>query len=85
MRRRRRQRLCGGEAPKAPEAVVACTGMSIGHKGMIQASKALGMTMVDLFEDPQLVKEVTAEFKERKGSGKYEAMIPPGPPPVPQK
>ncbi|MDP7527412.1 MAG: amidohydrolase, partial [Candidatus Marinimicrobia bacterium] len=50
-----------------------------------QASKALGMTMVDLFEDPQLVKEVTAEFKERKGSGKYEAMIPPGPPPVPQK
>jgi aminobenzoyl-glutamate utilization protein B len=43
------------------------------------------MTMVDLFEDPQLVKEVTAEFNERKGSGKYEAMIPPGPPPVPQK
>ena len=73
------------DAPWHSWAVVACTGMSIGHKGMIQASKALGMTMVDLFEDPQLVKEVTAEFNERKGSGKYEAMIPPGPPPVPQK
>jgi len=59
--------------------------MSIGHKGMIQATKALGMTMLDLFENPQLVKEVKAEFKERKGSSKYKPMIPPGPPPVPQK
>ena len=59
--------------------------MSIGHKGMIHATKALGMTMVDLFQNPQLVKEVKAEFKERKGSGKYNAMIPPGPPPVPKK
>ena len=79
-------------APAAPKdapwhswAVVACTGMSIGHKGMIHATKALGMTMVDLFQNPQLVKEVKAEFKERKGSGKYNAMIPPGPPPVPKK
>jgi aminobenzoyl-glutamate utilization protein B len=59
--------------------------MSIGHKGMIQASNALGMTMVDLFENPQLIKEVKAEFKERKGNSKYVPMIPPGPPPVPQK
>ena len=76
-------------APAAPKdapwhswAVVACTGMSIGHKGMLYASKALGMTMVDLYEDPQLIKEVTSEYKERKGSAKYEPMIPPGPPPV---
>ena len=79
-------------APAAPKdapwhswAVVACTGMSIGHKGMIHATKALGMTMVDLFQNPQLVKEVKAEFKERKGSSKYNPMIPPGPPPVPKK
>ena len=79
-------------APAAPKdapwhswAVVACTGMSTGHKGMIHATKALGMTMVDLFENPQLVKEVKAEFKERKGSSKYEAMIPPGPRPVPKQ
>ena len=68
------------DAPWHSWAVVACTGMSIGHKGLIHASKALGMTMVDLFENPQLVKEVKAEFKERKGSTKYEPMIPPGPP-----
>jgi len=73
------------DAPWHSWAVVACTGMSIGHKGMLKATRALGMTMVDLFEDPQLVKEVTAEFKERKGSSKYKAMIPPGPPPVPPK
>ena len=33
----------------------------------------------------QLIKEVKAEFKERKGNSKYVPMIPPGPPPVPQK
>ena len=73
------------DAPWHSWAVVACTGMSIGHKGMIQAAKALGMTMVDLFEDPKLVKEIKAEFNERKGSNKYEAMIPLGPPPILQK
>ena len=30
-------------------AVVACGGMSIGHKGMLHASKAMAMTMSDLF------------------------------------
>ena len=65
-------------------AVVACTGMSIGHKGMLFAAKSLSMTMVDLFENPQLVKEIKAEFKKRKGDKVYKAMIPDGPPPVPQ-
>jgi len=73
------------DAPWHSWAVVACTGMSIGHKGMLHATKALGMTMVDLFENPQLVKEVKVEFKERKGSSKYEAMITPGRPPIPQQ
>ena len=70
------------DAPWHSWAVVACTGMSIGHKGMLHASKALGMTMVDIFEDPKLVKEIKAEYKERKGSSRYEPMIPPGPPPI---
>ncbi|MCB0639318.1 MAG: amidohydrolase [Lewinella sp.] len=64
-------------------AVVACGGMSIGHKGMIYAGKALAMTMVDLFENPELVKEVQAEFAERKGDAEYEAILPAGPPPIP--
>ncbi|WP_405225396.1 amidohydrolase [Dokdonia sp. Asnod1-B02] len=65
-------------------AVVACGGMSIGHKGMTYASKAMSMTMLDLFENPTLVKEVKAEYKERKGDAVYEAIIPAGPPPVNQ-
>ncbi len=63
-------------------AVVACAGMSIGHKGMLYASKALAMTMVDLYEDPELRQAVQEEFKERKGDYKYKGIVPPGPPPV---
>ena len=65
-------------------AVVACGGMSIGHKGMTYAAKAMAMTMTDLFEDPKLVEKVKAEYKERKGDEVYESMIPEGPPPVSQ-
>ncbi len=64
-------------------AVVACGGMSIGHKGMVHAAKAMGMTMVDLFKDPKLVNEIKEEYKERKGDTKYEAIVPDGPPPIP--
>lgn len=63
-------------------AVVACGGMSIGHKGLAFASKALAMTMVDLYENAKLRDEVKAEFKQRKGDYVYEGMIPPGPPPI---
>ncbi len=63
-------------------AVVACAGMSIGHKGMIHASKALGMTMIDLYKNPELVEKVKEEFKERKGDHTYKPMIPEGGPPI---
>jgi len=63
-------------------AVVACSGMSIGHKGMKYASKAMAMTMVDLFENPTLVKKVKAEYVKRKGNEVYKSIIPEGPPPI---
>jgi len=66
-------------------AVVACGGMSIGHKGMVYAAKAMAMTMGDLFENPDLIDKVKAEYKERKGDEVYEAMIPEGPPPINNK
>jgi len=66
-------------------AVVACGGMSIGHKGMIYASKAMSMTMLDLFENKDLVEKVKAEYKERKGDAVYKAIVPDGPPPIPNK
>lgn len=61
-------------------AVVACTGMSIGHKGMLYASKALGMTMVDLFKDPALIKRIKEDFKNNKTNSSYDPRIPAGPP-----
>ena len=63
-------------------AVVACGGMSIGHKGMEYAAKALAMTMVDLYKDPALIKAVQKEFNERKGDHEYKAILPDGPPPL---
>ena len=63
-------------------AVVACGGMSIGHKGMLYASKALSMTMIALYTHPHLLQQVKDEFKERKGDTVYKALIPEGPPPV---
>jgi len=63
-------------------AVAACGGMSIGHKGMLQAAKTMSMTMVDLYESPDNIEEIKTEFKERKGDYVYTAMIPDGPPPI---
>lgn len=64
-------------------AVVACGGMSIGHKGMTYAAKALAMTMVDLYENQKLVEQVKKEFKEKKGDYVYKAILPDGPAPIP--
>jgi aminobenzoyl-glutamate utilization protein B len=62
--------------------VVACGGMSIGHKGMLFASKALAMTMVDLFESEELRQKMRKEFEEKKGKEIWKPMLPDGPPPV---
>jgi aminobenzoyl-glutamate utilization protein B len=63
-------------------AVVACGGTSIGHKGLVFASKALAMTMVDAFENAAFRDAVKKEFLERKGNRVYKPVIPDGPPPV---
>ncbi len=82
-------RLRATTAPKGTPwhswAVVACSGMSIGHKGMAYASKAMAMTMIDFFEDEKLRNEMKAEFKERKGDYTYKGMVPEGPPPITTK
>jgi aminobenzoyl-glutamate utilization protein B len=72
------------EAPWHSWVVVACGGMSIGHKGMLFTSKALGSTMVDLFENEKLRNDIKAEFLKRKGNEVWKAMLPDGPPPVPK-
>lgn len=70
-------------APWHGWSVVACGGMSIGHKGMIHASKALATTMVDLFGNPSLVDEIRKEFSEKTSGIEYVSYIPDGPPQLP--
>ncbi|HLF64559.1 MAG TPA: amidohydrolase [Saprospiraceae bacterium] len=65
--------------------VVACGGMSIGHKGMLFASKALAMTMVDVFTNEKLRQDMREEFLRKKGTEVWKAILPDGPPPVPEK
>lgn len=71
-------------APWHAWPVVACGGMSIGHKGLTQAAKALATTMVDLFENPEVVAKIQTEFKEKTTGQVYKPYIPDGPPPVPK-
>ncbi len=72
------------EAPWHSWVVVACGGMSIGHKGMLFAAKSLSTTMVDLFENEKLRQDIRKEFDQRKGNEVWKPMLPDGPPPVPQ-
>ncbi len=70
------------DAPWHAWPVVACAGMSIGHKGMMHAAKVLAATMVDLFEDAKTVAAIQAEFKEKTKGVVYKPFIPDGPPAV---
>lgn len=59
---------------------VACAGMSIGHRGLVYAAKAMAATMVDLYEDAKLVEAVRAEFAEKTKGIVYKPFVPDGPP-----
>ena len=63
-------------------SVVASSGMSIGHKGMLHAAKALGMTMIDIFKDKKLREQIKKEFDDRIGEYEYDPYLNPGPPPI---
>ncbi|HSE43604.1 MAG TPA: amidohydrolase [Acidobacteriota bacterium] len=55
---------------------VACSGSSIGRKGMVVAAKTIALTALDLFTDPKLVEQAKANFKQRKGNREYRSRIP---------
>jgi aminobenzoyl-glutamate utilization protein B len=55
---------------------VACSGMSIGQKGMIVAAKTLAITAVDLLTDPKLVEQARADWQTARGQNfRYEALL----------
>ncbi|HRK54002.1 MAG TPA: amidohydrolase [Cyclobacteriaceae bacterium] len=62
---------------------VACTGSTIGHKGMMVAAKTLTLTAMDLFTDSKLLEASKKEFNEKRGPNfKYESLVGDIPPPL---
>ncbi len=57
---------------------VAAVGSPIGHKGMMVASKALALSMVEMLQDPQTLKDAKADLQTRMKNRKYETIIPKG-------
>ncbi len=72
-------------APWHSWAVVAPGGMSIGHKGLLHAARAMAATMVDLFEDPATRQAIREEFEAKTRGHRYRSYLPDGPPPVPAR
>ena len=73
------------DAPWHSWAVVASGGMSIGHKGMVYAAKALATTVVDLFEDEAAIEAIRTEFEKKTEGFVYQSYLQDGPPPVPAR
>jgi len=71
------------EAPWHAWPVVACGGMSIGHKGLVYAAKTLAATMTDLFTRPDVLAGIQAEFRSQSQGVTWKPYIPDGPPPIP--
>jgi len=70
------------KAPWHAWPVVACGGMSIGHKALIQASKTLAGATVELLASPEVISSAKQEF-DRKMAGKvYKSPLPPGAKPL---
>ena len=65
-------------APGHSWQIVACTGMSIGEKGMMVAAKAIAATAVDLYRSPELVQRAKDDHKKALGNLKYVTLIPEG-------
>ena len=65
-------------APGHSWQIVACTGMSIGEKGMLVAAKALAGAAIDLYESPALVERARADFKQTRDPLEFVTLIPEG-------
>ena len=67
-------------------AVVASSGSTIGHKGMLVAAKTLAATAIDLLYNGELLKQMREEWKEKSRGFTYKSSLPEGQkPPSPLK
>jgi aminobenzoyl-glutamate utilization protein B len=71
------------DAPWHGWPVVACGGMSIGHKGMVYAAKALAATMIDLYKNPKAIADIRREFDADVRDSAFKVYIPAGAPVLP--
>jgi aminobenzoyl-glutamate utilization protein B len=55
----------------------AFAGMSIGHKSLIFASKTIAASVIDLLENPDILKRSQEEFKTRLQDRVYKSPLPP--------
>ncbi len=56
--------------------VVATSGMSIGHKGMLHAAKIMALAAMDLYTDPEALRQVRAEFEQATKDHPYRTPLP---------
>jgi aminobenzoyl-glutamate utilization protein B len=56
--------------------VVATSGMSIGHKGMLHAAKIMALTAADLYADPEHLRQARQEFEEATRDNPYVTPLP---------
>ncbi len=54
---------------------IAAGGTSIGIKGMQLATKTMALTAIDLYTQPQLLKQIQAEFEQRVGDYDYTPLL----------
>ena len=60
---------------------VSCDRTEIGHKAAVHAGKVLAATVIDLLEQPELLKQAREEFEVRTRQG-YTCPIPPDAVPI---
>jgi aminobenzoyl-glutamate utilization protein B len=63
-------------APGHSWANTATSGMSIGHKGMMHAAKAMASAAVELISNPDLIAQAKAEFDASTKGRPYQSPIP---------
>lgn len=57
---------------------VACSGSSIGRKGMVNAAKVMALTAIDLFTQPEQIELAKADFAKQREGKEYRSRIPAG-------
>lgn len=58
----------------------ASSGSSIGHKGMLVATKTMALCALELIDNPELIKKAWEEFKEKTKDSPYKCPFPEGQP-----